>query len=159
MTLRTLRKFSPGDRMGIMLLAVFLALPFPARAVLGDNAASVLTDQARMKGTLHSTELKTYVMHEISVSGTVVREYVSPAGIVFGVSWEGQFPPDLQQLLGPYYGQAKQSASQQASPRRAPIVVDTPSLVFQQTGHPRSFHGTAYIPQLVPMGVQPSDIR
>jgi hypothetical protein len=98
-------------------------------------------------------------MHEITTSGTVVREYVSPAATVFGVSWKGDLPPDFRQLLGPYYEQAKLAAPQQASPRRAPIDVDTPGLVFQQTGHPRSFYGIAYIPLLVPNRVQASDIR
>jgi Protein of unknown function (DUF2844) len=111
---------------GALLVALLLILisPFPARAALGDNAASVLTDKAHMNGTLHSTDLKTYVMHEITAPGTVLREYVSPAGIVFGVSWEGQFPPDLQQILGPYYEQAKQAAAQEQRPRRAPIAID-----------------------------------
>lgn len=142
-----------------------LVAPLSAFAVLGDSAASVLTDQARMKGTLHSTDMKTYVLHEITTPGTAVREYVTPAGAVFGVAWEGQFPPDFQQLLGPYYQQADQAASQQQPAsqqpraRRAPVVVETPGLVFQQTGHPRSFHGVAYIPQLVPNGIAASDIR
>jgi hypothetical protein len=151
----------------IVLSFVVLALPFPASAVLGDTAASVLNDQARMKGTLRSVDNRTYVMHEItSSSGTVVREFVSPQGAVFGVAWEGQFPPDLQQLLGPYYQQAeqaqaaaRQSEAQQPRRRRAPIVVETPGLVLYETGHVRSFHGQAYIPQLVPQGIQTSDIR
>ena len=91
----------------IVAAALLLALPFPARAVLGDNAASVLTDQARMKGTLRSVDNRTYVMHEITTTTGAVREYVSPGGAVFGVAWEGQFPPDFQQLLGPYYQQAQ----------------------------------------------------
>lgn len=154
--------FGPGSKnwtTALLGTALFLAMPFPAAAVLGDNAASVLTDQARMRGTLRSTDLKSYVVHEITVPGTVVREYVSPGGVVFGVSWEGQFLPDFQQLLGPYYQQAKRSSSQPPHSRRAPIVIDTPGLVFQQTGHPRSFHGTAYVPQLVPNGTPVSDIR
>jgi Protein of unknown function (DUF2844) len=159
MTPRPLRRLSRASWIALLLFGLLLASPFPARAVLGDNAASVLADQARMKGTLYGTDMKTYVIHEIAVSGTVVREYVSPAGIVFGVSWTGQFPPDLQQLLGPYYQEAKQAASQQTSPQRAPMAVDTPGLVLRQTGHPRSFHGIAYVPQLVPNGVQASDIR
>jgi hypothetical protein len=121
-----------------------------------------------MKGTLRSVDNRAYVMHEItSPSGTVVREFVSPQGAVFGVAWEGQFPPDLQQLLGPYYQQAQQAreksqeqqGSQQPRARRAPIMVETPGLVVYETGHVRSFHGQAYIPQLVPHGVQTSDIR
>jgi Protein of unknown function (DUF2844) len=108
---------------------------------------------------LRSIDAHTYVVHEIATTGTVVREYVSPAGVVFGVAWEGQFQPDFLHLLGPYYEQAKQAASGQPRTRRAPIVIDTPGLVFQQTGHLRSFHGIAYIPQLLPAAVQASDIR
>ena len=145
----------------ILAAALLLAMPFPVRAVLGDNAASVLTDQARMKGTLHSVDHGAYVVHEITTPTGAVREFVSPAGAVFGVAWDGQFPPDFQHLLGPYYEQANQAAAQQQPPRprRAPIVVTTPGLVFQQSGHARSFHGQAYIPQLLPQGVQASDIR
>jgi|SRR5208283_1830230 len=152
----------------LLLSFLVLALPFPAWAVLGDTAASVLNDQARMKGTLRSVDNRTYVMHEITApSGTVVREFVSPQGAVFGLAWEGQFPPDLQSLLGPYYQQAQkaqeksqqQQGSQQPRVRRAPIVVETPGLVLYETGHMRSFHGQAYVPQLIPPGVQASDIR
>ncbi len=151
--------------------ALLFALSAPAFAVLGDNAASVLTDQARMKGTLHSVDHSLYVMHEITgPSGAKVREYVSPAGLVFGVAWEGQFPPNFQNLLGLYYQQAQQAEAQkkaadeqaeQRVPRRrgGAAVVETPGLVFVQTGHPRSFHGMAYIPQLIPQGMLPGDIR
>ena len=162
------RRSDAGTR--LLLSILVLALPFPAWAVLGDTAASVLNDQARMKGTLRSVDNRTYVMHEITSSGTVVREFVSPQGAVFGVAWEGQFPPDLQSLLGPYYQQAQkaqeeaqkkaqQEGSQQVRQRRAPIVIETPDLVFYETGHVRSFHGQAYIPQLIPAGVKASDIR
>ena len=97
-------------RVPILLFCGLAILPIPAAAVLGDSAASVLNDQARMKGTLRSVDARTYVIHEITTpAGTVVREYVSPAGAVFGVAWQGQFPPDLEQLLGPYYQQAKQA--------------------------------------------------
>jgi len=154
---------------GSLILALLVALAMPAFAVLGDNAASVLTDQARMKGTLHSVDHSAYVMHEItSPSGVKVREFVTPGGAVFGVAWDGQFPPDLAQLLGPYYQQAQQAAAQQkttqqtsghAPTRRGPTVVETPGLVFIQGGHTRSFHGQAYVPQLIPQGVEASQIR
>src|SRR5664280_2272955 len=77
----------------ILAAALLLTMPFPARAVLGDSAASVLTDQARMKGTLRSVDRGTYVMHEITTTTGAVREFVSPGGAVFGVAWEGQFCP------------------------------------------------------------------
>jgi len=147
-----------------------LLTPLSCWATLGDNAASVLADQAQMKGTITSVDNSTYVLHEITApSGAKVREYVSPAGAVFAVSWEGQFPPNFQQLLGPYYQQVQQAIAQQKSAqsggqqqtrrRRGPVSVQTSGIVFSQSGHQRSFHGQAYIPQLVPQAVQASDIR
>jgi len=165
MRILTWCSWAAGGR--VLLSAFMVMLACPAWATLGDNAASVLTDQARMKGTLHSTDNGTYVVHEITMaSGAKVREFVSPAGAVFGVAWDGQFPPDFQQLLGPYYqqvqqasAQAKQNAEGAPRQRRGPVAVDSPGLVFSQTGHVRSFHGQAYIPQMLPQGVKPSDIR
>jgi len=147
----------------VLLSSLILILPLSAWAVLGDTAASVLSDQARIKGTLRSVDLHTYVMHEITSSdGSTVREFVTPQGAVFGVAWEGQFVPDLQQLLGPYYQQAEQAQKAQSPSQRrgrGPVVIETPGLVVYETGHMRSFHGQAFIPQLVPQGVQASDIR
>ena len=148
-----------------------LLLPLSCWATLGDNAASVLTDQAQLKGTVTSVDNRTYVLHEITMpSGAKVREFVSPAGAVFAVAWEGQFPPNFQQLLGPFYQQVQQAIeqqkageqskdTQQSRRRRGPVFVQTPGIVFAQTGHVRSVHGQAYIPQLIPQGVQTSDIR
>jgi len=146
-----------------------MLLPIPMSATLGDNAGSVLTNQTNWNGTLSSVDKSTYVLHEITMpSGAKVREFVSPAGAVFGVAWEGQFPPNFQQLLGPYYQQAQEAiaqqktaeqAAQQPRRRRGPVLIETPGMVFSQGGHMRSFHGQAYIPQLVPQGVQASDIH
>ena len=167
-----MRSMNPNNSAATWALAgaLVLALSAPAFAVLGDNAASVLTDQASMKGTLTSVDKQTYVMHEITASsGAKVREYVTPGGAVFGVAWEGQFTPNFEQLLGPYYQQlqdalaqqksAEQEGGRQVHARRGPVFVQTPGLVFAQSGHPRSLQGQAYIPQLVPQGVKASDIR
>ena len=163
-------KFLSSDKCALAVAALTLLLPLCSWATLGDNAGSVLNDQAHMKGTLRSVDNRTYVLHEITMpSGAKVREYVSPAGAVFGVAWEGQFPPDFKQLFGPYYEQVQQAMAQQANAqqsgdqptrrRRGPVVIETPGIVFLQSGHMRSFHGQAYIPQLVPQGIQASDIR
>jgi hypothetical protein len=149
---------------------LLLSLSASAWAALGDNAASVLTDQARLKGSaLHSTDNRTYVVHEIATTyGSKVREYVSPGGAVFGVAWEGPFQPNFQHLLGAYYEQAKQAqaaaaakAASASGPRArgGPVVIDTPGLVIYQGGHMRAYHGIAYVPQLVPQGVKAADIR
>ena len=105
--------------------ALLILLAIPLWASLGDTSASVLKDQAQWKGTLSSVDNQTYVLHEITMaSGAKVREYVSPGGAVFGIAWDGQFPPNFEQLLGPYYQQlqqaiAEQKAAQQASELQA----------------------------------------
>jgi hypothetical protein len=148
---------------GVLLLA-FCMLPLSAFAALGENANSVLADQARMKGTRRTVAAQSYAVHEITgQNGTLVREYVAPSGSVFAVVWEGQFAPDLQQLLGKYYQQAQQAQEQQIrqqQPRvRGPMHVQSPELVCETSSRQRSFHGRCYVPQLVPPGTQTTDIQ
>src|ERR1700720_4163118 len=68
------------------VLLVFL-LPRPALAALGGDVASVQGDQAYMKATLKTTQAHAYTVHEIKdTAGTVVKEFVSPAGKVLAIS-------------------------------------------------------------------------
>ncbi len=139
---------------GTVLL--MLALALPALAALGGDVASVQEDQAQMKGSLKTTEADAYTVHEIKASaGTVVKEYVSPAGKVFAITWRGQFIPNMQQLLGSYFDQYAQAAKAQRESHvgRHPINIQQPELVFQNGGHMRSYFGRAYVPNMVPQGV------
>ena len=106
----------------VILLALFLLLlPFNSWAALGDNAASVLTDQAQMKGTLSSTDNQTYVLHEITMtSGAKVREYRHSRRRCVRSRVGRAIPPDLKLLLGPYYQQAQQAIAQQERPKPRP---------------------------------------
>jgi Protein of unknown function (DUF2844) len=145
---------SPISRIGIALL--LLALPLPALAALGGDVASVHEDQAQMKGSLKTTQAEAYSVHEITASAnTVVKEYVSPAGKVFAITWHGQFIPDMQLLLGTYYDQYAQAAKAQRESHvgRHPVNIQQPGLVFQNGGHMRSYIGRAYVPEMVPQGV------
>jgi hypothetical protein len=90
----------------------------------------------------------------------VVREYVSPAGKVFGVAWQGPRIPDLRQLLGAYYAQYESAASAARSVRhRGPLLIQEPGLVVQSGGHMRAYNGLAYVPDLLPAGVRAEEIR
>ena len=94
-----------------------LFLPARASAALGGDVTSVEADQQQMKATRAVQANAKYSVHEITTPyGTVVREYVSPEGKVFGVAWRGPFLPNFQQLLGSYYGKFAQAA--QAGRRR-----------------------------------------
>jgi len=146
--------------MGIVLL--ILALPLPAMAALGGDVASVQEDRAQMKGTLKTTEGTSFTLHEIKgAAGTVVREYVSPDGEVFGVAWQGPAIPNFQQILGNYFQTFSGAAqAQRAAHRgRGPLYIQQPGLVVESTGHMRTFSGRAFDPGKLPQGVSANDIR
>jgi Protein of unknown function (DUF2844) len=137
-----------------------LLLPFPASASLGGDVTSVQTDQAKMQGSLRTSSNNSYTIHEIQAStGVAVKEYVSPAGKVFAVTWQGPFHPDLRQLLGSYFDQFSQAEQAQRAQRRGPVLIQQAGLVVQISGHMRSFWGKAYVPQMLPPGVHVEDIR
>jgi hypothetical protein len=145
------------------MILVMLALPIPASAELGGDVTSVRNDQAHMRGALlRIAAVQSYRIHEVqAASGTIVREYVSPAGTVFAVAWQGPWLPDLRQLLGKYFEHYTQSAREAQARRRGhgPLLIQEAGLVVKQSGHPRAFAGSAYVPQLVPQGVDPETIR
>jgi hypothetical protein len=159
----------PGlpDKFAILRLAILAAATvltaLPAFAGLGDDLTSVETDQAHMQGTLRTTQAQAYTVHEIQApTGIVVREYVSPAsGKVFGVAWQGPWPPNMRQILSNYFVQYQQAAQAQANSHagRKPLVIQQPGLVVQAGGHMRSFAGRAYIPDMVPQGTLAEAIR
>lgn len=133
----------------------------PARAALGGDVSSVNADQAQMKGSVELKQFAAYNVHQIKISnGTTVREYVSSAGTVFAVAWNGPFLPDLQQLLGNYFDQysAGVKADKATYVGRRPLNVQLPGLVVQMTGHVRDYHGRAYLPNQVPGGVKAEDL-
>ena len=146
----------------ICLALISLAIPGSLFAALGENEASVQNDQVRMQANRRSIHSGNYNVHELRApTGIVVREYVSSAGTVFGVAWEGPWPPDLQQILGSYFQQYQKAMQEQQGdrPGRRPIQVETSGLVVHLAGHPRSFAGHAYVPNMLPQGTSAGEIR
>ncbi len=122
----------------------------PAWAMLGQPWESVFSDQQHLQAHLRTAAHTGYSVQQLEVvDGTVVREYVSPAGLVFGIAWQGPKVPDLAQLLGVYFS-AYQDAMQSTGRPRGPWAVHTGSLVVEMRGHPRAFSGRAYLLSLVP---------
>jgi hypothetical protein len=85
-------------------------------------------------------------------SGTLVREFVAPNGKVFGVAWQGPWLPDFRQLLGDYFEPVMQ-APRADRHTRGPLTVRNAGVVFHSAGHMRSFSGRAYVPELLPAGL------
>jgi hypothetical protein len=139
-----------------------LSLPLPLSASLGGDVSSVQADQAKLQASLQTTSKDRYDVHEMRApNNVVVREFVSPAGKVFGVAWQGPTRPDLQQLLGPYFETFMQAAKSQKAHHvgHNPLLIQTPGLVVQLSGHTRAFFGKAYLPQQIPAGVRAEEIQ
>jgi hypothetical protein len=141
----------------------FSTLPSPAFASLGGNVGTVEADRVQMKAAqLRIIRANAYTLHELqSPAGVTIREYYAPGGTVFGVAWEGPWPPDMRQLLGSYFEQFQRANEAARSTRktRGVLVVNDGALVVRITGHARAFSGFAYAPGLLPQGVQPDVIR
>ncbi|MGO9085961.1 MAG: DUF2844 domain-containing protein [Candidatus Sulfotelmatobacter sp.] len=141
---------------------LLLGLPLPAFAVLGAHADSVQEDRVRLQAKERITTTWAYTIHELtSPVGTVVREYVSPGGRVFAVSWQGPFIPEMKQLLGSYFPQYSLAAQEQRERHlgRWSLNIDDSSLVVHSAGHMRAYSGQAYDPGLLPAGVSSDDLR
>jgi hypothetical protein len=138
---------------------VFQLICQPARATLGEDVATVENDRVRMKAQLRTTSVAGYTVHEIQAdNGTVVREYVSAAGKVFGVAWQGPALPDFKQTLGRYFEQYRSNTSSPRVGRRSLRIQGT-DLVVHSYGHMRAFYGNAYVPSLLPTNFSVADIK
>ncbi|KVR39545.1 DUF2844 domain-containing protein [Burkholderia ubonensis] len=128
-----------------------------------DHTATVRALQRAMRAADGSSaSAPAYTVRELSLaSGTVIHEYASAAGTVFGVAWRGPSMPDLGQVFGSYLPQYKAGveAAHAARGWRAPVSVDSSAIVIRTGGHMGSFSGQAWLPQALPAGVTGNDIQ
>jgi hypothetical protein len=95
-------------------------------------------------------------------NGTVIREYISSVGSVFGLAWSGPQMPNLSDLLGSYFPQyvaGVTSARKVRGGGHGPGIVQDSGLVVHSGGHMGAFSGQAYLPQALPAGVSGTDIQ
>lgn len=151
--------------LGPLMLALSCAALFhvgEAQAVLGASADTVEADQIRFKGERHQSTGQRMNTHEISLpDGSSIKEYVNAAGLVFAVSWRTRLKPDLEKLLGSNFVvyAAKQNAAAGLADSKKQQSVRQPNLVVRQAGRMNAFAGLAYVPTLVPEGVDVDALR
>jgi len=150
-----------GVTTSLVTALVSIAFCLPSSAALGGDLSSVEADRIHMQAETKITQADAYTLHEMKApAGTVVKEYVSPAGRVFAVAWHGLFLPEMQQILGAYFQQY--SAALQAQPKhygRQPLNIQQPGLVVQASGHMRAYWGRAYVPEMLPQNVNADEIK
>lgn len=116
---------------------------------------------ARKSAALPVIRSSLYTLHEVQLeNGTSVREYATPAGLVFAVAWHGPVLPDLSALLGDYFSMFKAETDQarMLGKRGSPVNIERDKLVVRSNGRMRNFFGSAYAPALIPAGVNINDV-
>jgi hypothetical protein len=67
----------------------------------------------------------------------------------------------MRQILGSYFEQYQQAVQAETTSRagRKPLRIEQPGFVVHTGGHLRSYAGHAYIPDMLPQGVNAEEIR
>lgn len=142
----------------LSVVALQLLWALPSFATLGQDVSSIRDDQSHLRASETIITRQLYSVHEMQTpAGTTIRQYVSPAGSVFGISWRG-FPPDLRQLLGEHFDEYM-AATSQSSHRGRGVHIETDDLVVESGGHMRYSVGRAFLRSKLPSGVSRDEIR
>jgi hypothetical protein len=145
--------------MGLVVAMAALGAGLPARAALGEPAASVDRDRRALSMERQAPRLQAGVaVHELRKPTQTVREFVDPSGTVFAVAWSGGAAPDLPQLLGAYYAEYRAAAARRTA-ARGPRRVESEHVIVETWGHGRALHGRAWLPALVPPGANLDDVQ
>jgi hypothetical protein len=153
-----LRRARALPALAALTFAAFIA---PASAALGGDEDSVHTDSTRTRGQLLSTAMVQYTRHDITTGpDSAIHEYVSRTGKVFAVTWQGPLPPDLSQLFGSYFDSYRTAVlAQSHAGGHHQVHIVQPDLVVQSLGRLRAFMGKAYVPSLVPAGIDVTELQ
>ncbi len=150
----------PAGACRAALAAAALATVTHASAGLGERAESIAADRtalgARPLGTVARPG---YAIERMESAAHEIREFVSPAGVVFGVAWDGVSHPDLSKVLASYAPEVQQAAAKPGASGRRRRVIRTARVVVETWGHMRSLHGRAWVPALLPRGVSADAVR
>ena len=144
----------------LALTSVLMLATVCAHATLGQDEATADADGNRLQARRTKRAEAGYAVHEILLgSGTIVREYASPEGKIFAVTWRGPTLPNLGQILGEANFQSFVGSPGAQHVRRRLRAVQRDDLVVHSAGRPRAFSGYAYVPALVPSGVAVENLR
>jgi hypothetical protein len=152
------------SKVGLLLSVWAIALSFalPVRAELNGSTSSIDVDRDYVAGKVTATPRFGSTVYEITDrNGTIIREYASPTGRIFAISWEGRFLPEMEHFLGNLfedYAVAMRSERNNHNWRQ-PIQIHTSHLTFENGGHMGWYYGRAYVESSVPSGFSIDNIR
>lgn len=132
-----------------------------AEATLGQTASSIASDRKALAAVHRATTTRNnYTVQEFASGSGTIREYISPSGLVFAISWNSLVHPDLSTLLGTYsaeYQNALKQTVRKRGVRRQQVISN--QVIVEKWGHMRDLRGRAYLPALIPSGVDINEIN
>jgi len=137
------------------LAAALLAASGTCWAALGEPMASSSATSSESAQTASGARYT--VLASRQDSGTDVREYANADGIVFAVTWNGPFLPDLRALLGSYFKDMEQHSA--GAGRSSAVSIQTPELTLLSGGRMGAFRGRAWLPRQLPAGLDPRTLQ
>lgn len=158
---RILGQYVPMTRCAALVVALgVLACSSAARAALGGDARSVLTDAAQLHADVLTEDHGLYQVQTLtSASGVRVREYLHD-NLVIALSWAGTVPPDLHLLLGEHYAGYTAALATAAHPGlHRTVHVLLAGATIDQSGHLRAYRGRAYLPVIQTAGLTAADLQ
>ncbi len=132
------------------------AVPMAVQRQAQPAAAQAIAAASANTASAPATSAASYSLHQSSLdSGTTVQEYVDVAGRVFALAWRGPVLPDLADYLGDYLTDYRHAAAQHRAggQRGGALRLRSDALVLHSGGRMRAFVGYAYVPALVPAGL------
>lgn len=143
-------------RATLLFSLIFLAYSAGSRAELGGRPETFTEAGA----TVVTNVASNYITHDITLAmGTHVREYISAKGLVFAVSWDGPFLPDMKAIMGKYFDMMTAESARTSKAGRPQLFLSRPEVVINSSGHMRAFEGGAWIPAELPADFFNNDER
>lgn len=148
-------------KLGIASLGLVAAFGSPAWASLGGDLASIDADAANLGDTQITRFSPAYMVRQIAGESSLdIHEFSNARGVVFAVSWSGPVFPDLRLLLGSYFSRYTDAlATLNHAGLHRSVRIDSPPIVVESSGHLRAYHGLAYLPAELPVGVTASELQ
>jgi hypothetical protein len=145
---------SSKSSLSALALAV-LMMPGLSFAGLGAYEGGIDGEGIKMRAFRSKSVTPQYAMHEMkSADGSRVRQYAAPNGRIFAVTWNTQYKPDMNALLGlshDSYAAAVKEVAKRGGIQRS-MRHDTNDLYVQSNSHLHFFSGYAYLKSQTPQG-------
>lgn len=141
-------------------LSLFIYTATPVFAVLGESSTTVEQDRQRLNAAVKKQARTGYTVHVLEAQGGSIREYASPAGVIYGLAWNHRTGVlDLKTLFGSYYEEYSQALATEPRPHQRANRITTEHLIVERGGRMGAVWGRVWVRPLLPPGMSGDHIQ